>query len=194
MQGCARPGLSRRSGSVYRCLRKNPRRLAVEAGEGGLSSISRKSRSDEALLPTRRRESIRTISCSRGPDESGVDYVLCKGGRGKGTSFKSSRIVHRSNTRRGKWRRRAFYLELRKIADAGVVPDAANQLCSRGFRMRIEDSALSITTLTPQMAWSSCRHTRATVADIPGLIEGAHAMPGWGTGLRHIVRCKLLVS
>ena len=51
------------------------------------------------------------------------------------------------------------------------------------------------TTLTPQIGVVELpAYQRVTVADIPGLIEGAHANVGLGHGfLRHIVRCKLLV-
>ena len=131
----------------------------------------------------------------------GVDFVLCKGGDGgKGNvHFKSSRNrVPRQYTDGTEGEEGVFYLELRKIADAGLVgyPNAGKStLLSRISNAHPKIAPYPFTTLTPHIGVVDlANYRRVTVADIPGLIEGAHADVGLGHDfLRHIVRCKLLI-
>lgn len=130
------------------------------------------------------------------------DFVLCKGGDGgKGNvHFKSSRNrVPTQFTDGEDGEEGEFYLELRKIADAGLVgyPNAGKStLLSRISNAHPKIAPYPFTTLTPHIGVVDLpeRYARVTVADIPGLIEGAHDNVGLGHDfLRHIVRCKLLV-
>ena len=133
--------------------------------------------------------------------EPGKDFVLCQGGKGgKGNMhFKSSRNrVPRQFTDGEDGEEGVFYLELRKIADAGLVgyPNAGKStLLSRISNAHPKVAPYPFTTLTPHVGVVDLKnYRRVTVADIPGLIEGAHADVGLGHDfLRHIVRCKLLV-
>jgi GTPase len=133
--------------------------------------------------------------------EPGRDFVLCKGGEGgKGNNhFKSSRNrVPRQFTDGEEGEEGVFYLELRKIADAGLVgyPNAGKStLLSHISNAHPKVAPYPFTTLTPHVGVVAVgEYRRVTVADIPGLIEGAHADVGLGHDfLRHIVRCKLLV-
>ncbi len=132
------------------------------------------------------------------PDQK---FVLCKGGAGgKGNwHFKTStnqtpiEAVPGVPGEEG-W----FYLELRKIADAGLVgfPNAGKStlLCALSAA-RPKVAAYPFTTLKPMVGVVDFDgYRRATVADIPGLIEGAHANIGLGHEfLRHITRCRLLL-
>jgi GTP-binding protein len=133
--------------------------------------------------------------------EPGKDFVLCKGGEGgKGnTRFKSSRNrVPRQFTDGEDGEEGIYYIELRKIADAGLVgyPNAGKStLISHISNAHPKVAPYPFTTLTPHVGVVDLpNYRRVTVADIPGLIEGAHADVGLGHDfLRHIVRCKLLI-
>ena len=128
-------------------------------------------------------------------------FVLCRGGAGgKGnTHFKSSRNrVPRQFTEGDPGEEGDFLLELRMIADVGLVgyPNAGKStLLGRLSAAHPKVAPYPFTTLNPIVGVVEFDdYQRLTVADIPGLIEGAHRNVGLGHDfLRHIVRCKLLV-
>jgi len=131
----------------------------------------------------------------------GQEFVLCRGGKGgKGNvHFKSSRNrAPRQYTDGEEGEQGYFLLELRTIADAGLVgyPNAGKSTLLRKLSAaRPKVAAYPFTTLHPVvgvMELPGYRH--ATIADIPGLIEGAHRGIGLGHEfLRHITRCPLLI-
>ena len=126
---------------------------------------------------------------------------MCKGGKGGlgNVHFKSSRNrVPTQFTEGEPGEEGTFYLELRKIADAGLVgyPNAGKStLLGKISAAHPKSPPYPFTTLTPHIGVVDLpNYARITVADIPGLIEGAHANVGLGHDfLRHILRCKLLV-
>jgi GTPase len=131
----------------------------------------------------------------------GQEFLLCRGGEGgKGNvHFKSSRNrAPRQYTDGEEGEQGHFLLELRTIADAGLVgyPNAGKSTLLRKLSAaRPKVAAYPFTTLHPivgVMDLPGYRH--ATIADIPGLIEGAHRGVGLGHEfLRHITRCPLLI-
>jgi GTP-binding protein len=131
----------------------------------------------------------------------GEEFLLCRGGKGgKGNvHFKSSRNrAPRQYTDGEEGEHGYFLLELRTIADAGLVgyPNAGKSTLLRKISAaRPKVAPYPFTTLHPVvgvMELSAYRY--ATIADIPGLIEGAHCGLGLGHEfLRHIARCRILV-
>src|SRR5213594_3943134 len=133
--------------------------------------------------------------------QDGEEFVLCRGGAGgKGNvHFKSSRNrAPRQYTDGEEGEQGYFLLELRTIADAGLVgyPNAGKSTLLRKLSAaRPKVAAYPFTTLHPVVGVMDLPGYRyATIADIPGLIEGAHRGIGLGHEfLRHITRCLLLI-
>ncbi|PYJ46616.1 MAG: GTPase ObgE [Verrucomicrobia bacterium] len=131
----------------------------------------------------------------------GEKFVLCRGGvGGKGNvHFKSSRNrAPREYTDGEEGERGYFLLELRTIADAALVgyPNAGKSTLLRKISAaRPKVAAYPFTTLHPIIGVVEFQgYRRATIADIPGLIEGAHRGLGLGHEfLRHIMRCRVLL-
>ena len=133
--------------------------------------------------------------------EENQEFVLCGGGKGgKGNvHFKSSRNRAPIQYTEGEEGEQGhFLLELHTIADAGLVgyPNAGKSTLLRKISAaRPKVAPYPFTTLHPNIGvveFSGYR--RATIADIPGLIEGAHRNLGLGHDfLRHITRCRLLL-
>lgn len=129
------------------------------------------------------------------------EFVLCHGGAGgKGNvHFKSSRNrAPRQYTEGQEGEQGDFLLELRTIADAGLIgyPNAGKSTLLRKISAaRPKVAAYPFTTLHPIVGVIEFPgYRRATIADIPGLIEGAHRGLGLGHEfLRHITRCRVLV-
>ncbi len=131
----------------------------------------------------------------------GQDFVLRQGGAGgKGNvHFKSSRNrAPREYTEGEEGEQGHFLLELRTIADAGLIgyPNAGKSTLLRKISAaRPKVAAYPFTTLHPIIGvvdFSGYR--RATIADIPGLIEGAHRGLGLGHEfLRHVRRCRIFL-
>jgi GTP-binding protein len=129
------------------------------------------------------------------------EFVLCEGGAGgKGNvHFKSSRNrAPRQYTEGAEGESGHFILELRTIADAGLVgyPNAGKSTLLRKISAaRPKVAAYPFTTLHPIIGVVQVsEYRRITLADIPGLIEGAHKGVGLGHEfLRHITRCRIFL-
>ncbi len=129
------------------------------------------------------------------------EFVLCEGGAGgKGNvHFKSSRNrAPRQYTEGDEGESGHFLLELRTIADAGLIgyPNAGKSTLLRKISAaRPKVAPYPFTTLHPIIGVVQVsEYRRITLADIPGLIEGAHKGVGLGHEfLRHITRCRIFL-
>ena len=133
--------------------------------------------------------------------EVGDKFVLCQGGKGgRGNwHFRSPTNQAPKEAEAGTpGEEGVFYFELRRIADAGLVgfPNAGKStLLGDISSAKPKVANYPFTALQPIVGVGEFdNHRRCIVADIPGLIEGAHQNRGLGHEfLRHITRCKVLL-
>ena len=128
------------------------------------------------------------------------DFVAAIGGRGGlgNTRFKSS--VNRAPkkfTKGIKGEEFCIWLQLKTIADIGIIglPNAGkSSLLASITKATPKIANYKFTTLNPNLGVAIYDNKEIILADIPGLIEGAHSGTGLGIKfLKHIERCKTLL-
>ncbi len=133
--------------------------------------------------------------------EPGQTLTVCKGGRGgRGNQhFASSRNQAPRTAERGEpGQERSLRMELKLIADVGIVgvPNAGkSSLLAAVTNAKPKIANYPFTTLEPNLGVALLDHLNSLVlADIPGLVEGAHMGVGLGDAfLRHIQRTRVLI-
>ena len=128
------------------------------------------------------------------------EFVVASGGKGGfgNTKFKSStNRAPKKFTKGIKGEEFWIWLQLKTIADIGIIglPNAGKSSLLASMTSATPKIAnYKFTTLNPNLGVAVYDDKEITLADIPGLIEGAHAGVGLGIKfLKHIERCKTLL-
>ena len=127
-------------------------------------------------------------------------YLLASGGKGGlgNVRFKSSTNRAPRKKTNGKYGEEFWiWLQLKIIADVGIIglPNAGkSSLLAALTRAKPKIANYPFTTINPNLGVTYYNNKEVTLADIPGLVEGAHKGVGLGDKfLRHIERCKILL-
>jgi GTP-binding protein len=128
------------------------------------------------------------------------EFVAAAGGKGGlgNTRFKSStNRAPKKFTKGALGEEFTIWLQLKTIADIGIIglPNSGkSSLLASITNANPKIANYQFTTLNPNLGVASYDDKEITIADIPGLIEGAHAGTGLGVQfLKHIERCKTLL-
>lgn len=183
---------------------RNRRILKAENGQPGGSNLRSGKNGKDIIL---------TVPCGtlikdaengeilRDMTNPGDEWIVCQGGKGGfgNDKFKSptNRAPYKCTPgQEGEAVRVEF--ELKLIADVGLVgfPNAGKStLIQTLARIKVKIGAYPFTTLQPNLGFITLKdESRIYLADIPGIIEGAHQNRGLGLEfLRHVERTKLLI-
>tara|TARA_Y100000590_G_scaffold294167_1_gene331443 strand:+ start:2713 stop:3705 length:993 start_codon:yes stop_codon:yes gene_type:complete len=129
--------------------------------------------------------------------ENGQKVIISNGGKGglgnvrfKSSTNRSPRKKTEGSLGESFW----VWLQLKVIADIGIIgmPNSGkSSLLSALTKARPKIASYPFTTINPNLGVADYDDKEVTLADIPGLIEGAHEGTGLGDKfLRHIERCK----
>ncbi len=129
------------------------------------------------------------------------EFILCAGGRGGRGNYTFKSSTHQAPREFGHGQpgeEGEFEIELKTVADIGIVgyPNAGKStLVSKISKAHPKIAPYPFTTLHPVIGTIEYENYKTLrIADIPGLVEGAHRNVGLGHDfLRHIERCRMLI-
>ncbi len=183
---------------------KYRKHIKAEDGEGGKDSLRKGKNGKDIYLDV----PVGTVAKNAETGEvlfeimdPGEERILCKGGRGGlgNNNFKTATLQTPRFAQPGEEGEEGIYiLELKLLADVGLVgfPNAGKStLLSTITAAKPKIADYAFTTLEPNLGIVSYHDGKSFVmADIPGIIEGAHEGKGIGTRfLRHIERNSVLL-
>lgn len=175
----------------------------AEPGVAGLAKDQQGKRGSELIIPVPLGTTVRdaqTGDVLADLVEDGQKVLVARGGRGG----RGNAVFATSTNQAPRWaekgepyEQRTLRLEIKLIADVGIVgvPNAGKStLLSAVSAARPKIADYPFTTLVPNLGVAMVDDHAVVLADIPGLIEGAHDGAGLGTRfLRHIERTRLLI-
>ncbi len=179
-------------------------RYQAKHGQHGMGSNKHGRKSDDIILQVPAGTMVKDAETGEllmDMTEPGQQFVVAQGGRGGRGNARFATATHRAPR---EWEvgepgeERDITLELKLIADVGLVgkPNAGKStLLANISAARPKIAGYPFTTLQPNLGIVKYREYRSFVmADIPGLIEGAHEGKGLGLQfLRHIERNRIIV-
>lgn len=176
----------------------------AENGEDGKSKMQYGKKGQDLILKVPQGTIIRDAETNRviaDLTEDGYTFVIAKGGRGGKGNMKfatPTRQAPRFAEGGSKGEELSITLELKLLADVGLIgfPNVGKStLLSIVTDAKPKIADYHFTTLTPNLGVAELEGKRSfVIADIPGLIEGAHAGVGLGHEfLKHIERTRILV-
>ena len=177
--------------------------FSAKSGEDGKGNEKKGSNGEDIILKVPRgtiilEEDNQTIIADL--KEVGQKLVLLEGGNGgfgnshfKGPNNQAPRHANPGLEGEEKW----IWLRLKLIADVGLIglPNAGKStFISSVSSAKPKVADYPFTTLNPVLGIASHKSNEITIADIPGLIEGAHDGKGLGDRfLGHVERCSILI-
>jgi GTP-binding protein len=183
---------------------RNRRILKAENGEPGGSNLKNGKNGKDLLIKVPCGTLVKDAASGeilRDMTEDGDKWVICQGGKGGfgNDHFKSPTQQAPYKCTQGREGESCkVELELKLIADVGLVgfPNAGkSSLIWSLSKVKVKVAPYPFTTLQPNLGFIEVHEgKRIYLADIPGIIEGAHKNKGLGLEfLRHVERTKLLL-